>query len=735
MEPFVSSQTSSFYMENIIMNFKTWCHNSFGISTINQGKITSWTFIPFSQMPSNQTTAYLKAHGGNFTQKNGVSGVAFTDNDYGQFKQYLINSDSVKWLLDNGININQKSELRSQPPYYFTFDSQHHKNQFIRQFWQFNQISSIDPLKPRKGSNSVMVASNKILDSLYMLYYQDINKFPSSRESIVSIESQLERLKQLRQTIISSHLEKRLDQAHTLSLDYSNSIGHQIYEASSAYALSLNVFAELNKDNLSDEQYLAFNYASQLIAGYDGKGNLKQGLKTDSNFVHYLTRNLYKKSRKQFYAIHGRRPLLSELDGSILSLIDFNANSLLFGNDKVYLGKGKSFKANRFLPDDMMRSETDEIILQSGGMINHSAMFRLIKVAVDSRGNQVQPNQMPHHFNYYKIETNLGAGCHQVDWTNKTCTGTYVTQIEPMVKINDTWQKSNVNPSTDPNAYQHQINDTLLNLIKTERFLRCYRQPQQGPNGEGCSSAGSFEAREWTRLNTIKNKLSGTHIKGKFHFYPKTEYGVIISRAVKNQLGYLQESGSCTIFSIKQLVSSIIGSELSSLHSHFLQNTNGFGTLAAIDNKIYTLENQLRLYKNNLRLAQAKHTMKYNHSSFFFTNKAAEFFQVSMAIKECLDVSFPGISEDNKPMLFEIRDNSKKFSFKSAESAKDFAKFLETKCNITKESQKGVRKSIARDGKYFVVYMSQMQYETLFKQHVFHIQEDIASNVVHFNKQ
>lgn len=147
-------------------------------------------------------------------------------------------------------------------------------------------------------------------------------------------------------------------------------------------------------------------------------------------------------------------------------------------------------------------------------MMGHSSMFRIIKVGVLANGEKipftVNPLQKPHHYEYYKVESNLGAGCHHPNYP--VCMGTYITKLEPFNFDSQTRQytATKTDPFANPDLYQQEMEVTLQGLISTERYLLFYRPPKMGQNGERSSTPGTPEAIEWERLNLIKQQLSGT---------------------------------------------------------------------------------------------------------------------------------------------------------------------------------------------------------------------------------
>ncbi|MCL9684875.1 hypothetical protein [Legionella maioricensis] len=558
------------------MTFKEWCFTKYGIMEMSEGKILSQKFLPLTNNPFliHFHSFLITSYGGIPVRKEGqLNGYILPEYACRHFARYL--QMNYQLFLHN-------EEYKVQAPFNFKI-SPSKKQEFLQHFG--NYFPFVEEFEQLKGEYRIKLPPY-ILDVLYRNYYRQ-NKVIIN---VTNLKSKLNTLKLIRERIIENGLSHSLDKAHILSLDYSNSkaVGCTIHQASSAYAMSLHLFAELHKEGLSSQDYLALKHVTEILASYDQNGNLQQGLKSDSIFIHYL---LHKLTPPRPIKADGSLSTIAELPDrlTIRKTINQNTYDLLHG--RIY----KSLRMRRFLPDVIMRSETNEIILQTGGMINHSAMARIIKVGMLKNGTRALPGMTPHYFNYFKVETDLGAGCHDPEWTYQTCTGTYITQLHPTTtEKNGQIRSSWVNRVTHPLAYQRSMENTLTELIKTERELCFYRQPQEGPNEEGMSPVNSAEADEWRRLHARKILLSGTSILHPITFQSVAFDGKEVTCVIQNQKGYMQEGGSCPIFSIKQLVTSVIGSELTSLHSQFLQTHNGAQHLQIIEGKINEINHCIR---------------------------------------------------------------------------------------------------------------------------------------------
>lgn len=594
------------------MNFKEWCQHVYGITYFSEGKITPKVLLPVYPRASVMTNSLVDHFGGYaVTTAEGERGLVFTQRNYNLLIErlrsnyshqgkYAINEEEFgKWegqfFADLGVDVTEQKEYRTNPPIHITLENPTVEKQFLTRFAHCNPRIRTNPIT---GLPSVEMPS-RFIDELYGLYYQGQHSAIQTTVDVRALETHKVELQQLQNDIEQHKLYQRLDKARKLSLDYGNSkskLNNQIFEAASAYAFSLKAFAVINKDNLSPIEYTNLLYASKLLANYGPHGTLQQSLKTDANFVDHLERRVYGPSAKgymQHYDTQGALPLIRDLpilqQRNLLHLINTNAGQLLDGASGVSLGKGKSFTMQRFLPDDHMQSETDIIVLQTGGVQGHSTMVELVKVGRLADGSLAGPHERPHYYDYYKVDHNLGYGSHEADDKEGTCLGTYITKIRPCT-IDGSGQfiPHAVDPSLDPYHYQQAMAFTLQELIKTEREILFYRPPG---NTKSDAPINSREAAEWERLTQIRKFLSGHHYEWPIAYTLPSDFNSQpYQRIIRNEKGYLQQSGSCTIFSIKSLVSSIIGHELMTLHADFMQTHTGNGYVRTLQGRIAYLD-------------------------------------------------------------------------------------------------------------------------------------------------
>lgn len=105
-----------------------------------------------------------------------------------------------------------------------------------------------------------------------------------------------------------------------------------------------------------------------------------------------------------------------------------------------------------------------------------------------------------------------------------------------------------------------------------------------------------MEEAYWV-CNKIKaDQLSGQEISPtiplRYITESKVNSSLVFIIDLQNKKAFPQEGRSCIIFSIKALVTSIIGLDLTTLHSHFMQH--GGNMVDIIENKIARLEQSIR---------------------------------------------------------------------------------------------------------------------------------------------
>lgn len=446
--------------------FKEWCDQELGITNFTEGKITSSIF--FQALPGKkiELNDIIKQANGFLLDTPYMRGLVISVDDFQSLKinllifycSFVANNQKrfAEWLQDYfyrlGIDLSKKYDYKEPSNIHLTFSTIEYQHSFFDQFASFHPTPSINPLT---FEHTLQLPSH-IISHLQQLYYQRIAHDLLSRDGVQAIRQQIQKLNDLKNRIIHSNLILHLDFAHDLSRDFTNFYSHReprytVYTIS-AYALSLKVYAEVNQDNLSPNDYKQLVITSSLLAAYDESGCFKQSLITDSYFIDKLVGKLFAAYTlflgNDLWVI----PVLKELPETkrnvILTTIHQNTMNMLHGTSSAPLGDGAHFRMLRFLPDKYMRSETDELIFQGGGMSGHSAVVRIIKVGILANGLKAELYERPLYYEYYKVVDNLGVGSKEIDSFNKICTGTHVSRLFPYALVNDIFVAQDINPST-----------------------------------------------------------------------------------------------------------------------------------------------------------------------------------------------------------------------------------------------------------------------------------------------
>lgn len=592
-------------------SFKEWCDEKYGIKGFSEGKIANFRFVPSHNLPKGASSKQLTPADGTIYELI----MQKLKRNRGDIIDGFICSNET--YLDPKV-YPEIFEYKTPAPIFLKVRDIQKFNDFIRNY-RLDKKLKADP----STGKMTFVTEPAHLEYLYQEYNDEL--FLHRQKNPLPL-AQLEASEQIVSSLINTlkthpQLETYLNKAHHISKDYSNDVAlvNRNFEACSGYSISLQIYAELYKEQLTEEEYAALQHTIDIL----GRGQ-DQGLKTDANFMNYLVKNLGGRDDFPNVEVKGMIPVPSNKKEAIKwvdpitgkrhaifnpikdraiypeleAKINENIHNLLYGKEKVdWWGalSGKApYKMRRFMPDAKMMSETNEITLQGGRMINHSAMFRIIKVGISRTGEVTYVPHLIHHFDYYHVQTNLGAEANEA--IGDVCTGTYITKLEPTELRNDKILLMLTNPYADPKAYQAGMETTIQELIKTERHLCFYRRPQIGPNNEGASVTGSPEAEEWLRLKNRHNHLKGKPIgQEKLTYYSIGIDGKATKSTMKNQVNYIQHGGSCTIFSIKQLVMSILDTDFTSLHSNFLQQHDGKTQIAALNILLDSIQRQKAL--------------------------------------------------------------------------------------------------------------------------------------------
>jgi hypothetical protein len=600
------------------MTFKEWCLLRYGIVYFEEARIVANVFLPASSPSSSiQLDDLVLAHEGHVTHHDNRPGLVLSRHNYNLLikklrsdynEAKLTNPDIISfkewknaYFARLGINVNQKTEHRYLPKINVTLSDSEKAMAFCHHFASFNPEMS----KSSLTEYNTVVMPSYFLEEMYNLYYQAPSTEMHKITDIASMRMHKSAMEKLLYDIHHRRLYRSIDYASELALDYGNSkrnLHLKGSEACDAYAISLKVFAELNRDNLTSDQYQSLLYASSMLAAYGSNGELMPSLKKDEDFREHSLADIYFGCIKDYSIDCSQgRPLIIDLPDPfnrfIQEDIDTNTYEVLYGSHNPEAEEGASSRADRFLPNDEMQSDKSEIILSSGGSIGHFAIVRIIKVGMLANHQPADADQVPHHYAYFKVENNVGARCHHPDITTNTCLATYVTQLEPFTKDSEgNFVRSDIDPYTHPTEYQAAMADTLQALIKVERQLNLYRTANKDQISDvRTSPSSSDEADEWSRLDRTKILLSGHayHEPVSYFVCDLNDPSKLHRFTIQNQRGFMQQSGSCTVASCKNFVQNIMGHELTMLHTSFMQRYGVEFYLATLESKIHALDNQI----------------------------------------------------------------------------------------------------------------------------------------------
>ncbi|WP_347252470.1 hypothetical protein [Legionella sp.] len=598
------------------MYFKDWCFLSYGISLFAEGKTVNSVFIPLVPF-TFINSQFVADNRGYFLAHDNSLGVVFPKENYdnlmtrirsefrsafpdevnenqseNQFKNYKNN-----YFFELGLNDELEIKYKASANIYITLANKQARPAFMVRFAHYYPQIGFDPLT----SNEVIAMPPTFLEELKKRYYQSTFSEISLATDLESLKAHEVRIGQLLQAVSENALI--LNGANKLFLDYDNDLPLYLTNESacSAYALSLSVFAEINHYTLSPVDYRRLQIASTRLAAYDDQQNLRQSLKSDIVFLHSLKEKFFSYVLKISDPIKGACPLITELPREyskyLLTAIQNNTEDLLEGNSDAFLKPNAFFRAMRFFPDEQGQSDTDEIVLHGGPTRGHFSIFRIVKIGVLANGQFAGPDDKPHHFDYFKIENNLGSQSRGQNLKTKTCLGTYVTKLRPIVfSIGGEMVPLNIDPFVQPEFYQIVMKNTLRELIKTERLLSFYREPDPGFDNDDYSPVNSREAQEWTRLYRLRELLSGVPYTKPINYFirdpirPSIRYVYFAC----NQQGYIQEGGSCPIFSIKSFLDSVMGIDINSHHTNFGQQNNAQGYVCALQAALVRVQQRIR---------------------------------------------------------------------------------------------------------------------------------------------
>ncbi|KTD32887.1 hypothetical protein Lnau_2535 [Legionella nautarum] len=588
------------------MHFKDWCLSQYGIVNFLEAKTLNRVFIPLIYRTINPE--FVANNNGYLITLNNILGLVISKENYDHlisqiYSEYTeiitpYNFEKFRdiYLSRRGLD-NKKSVKYKQPSnIQLTFSNEFLRIVFTNHFAKYNPQLKLDPLT----KTNVVEMPFYFLDDLYVSYYQSFFAEIHCTTDLAQLKAQEAALKQLLQEISRNRFI--LNGINKLSLDYDNT-GDLILtnrQACEAYALALRVFAEINRDNLSTADYQALLAASKFLVARDEQGVYHQSLITELEFSDYIRNQLYTQARLEIPDNKDENPLFHELpppfDKQIPELIQNNIGDLLEGNPDAVLNKKHKFVSLCFLPNQQNHHlETDEILIRGGVHRGHFALFSIIKVATLENGQAAGPDDIPHHYDYYKVEYNLGSQCPGIDMATKTGWGTFVTKLTPFTYDSKrNLVPLNVNPFTQPVYYQAAMEVAIRELIRVEREIIFYRLEGRD---DTTSPQNKKEADEWSRLFGLRKLLSGFSYSLPVKYYVRDPINLqfCYQRVVYNQRGFIQEEGSCPAFTLKSWQKIFLGHELYSLFNLFVQRHNAYALALAVRSALSRVQDRIRM--------------------------------------------------------------------------------------------------------------------------------------------
>ncbi|RAP35982.1 hypothetical protein B1207_10435 [Legionella quinlivanii] len=576
------------------MKFTEWCYRKYGIFGFSEGRIFKKVQLPLidAGMPGTHESYREDPCLDESTYLDLLDDLWFyflSTNSKPNKENY--ESFKITYFEALGINYYGITEMPKQGSINLHMDETQ-QDQFIFHFRNFFPRKSICCLTQK----NVIELPAHFIQELLKLYFQEMSS--SFTLSAQNLSSYRLRVLNLMNIITNNQLEIRLNLMQRLALDYDNNEYILSPDVVSAYSLSLKVFAELFYESITTEQYQQLHSAAHQLAAYDTQGKLGQSLKTEVKFRCNLETNFYRllsECQQNGDEHYKNACLLSDLPITsqfvLLHTVEQNTRSLLHGL-KSSLPDKERFSFPRFLPDENKQSETNEILLSTGGQSGHIAVTRIVKVGILLDGSLAFSEDQVHHYNYFKIENDL-ASMVGFNSQNGTLFGTYVTQLVPFEFYNDNISPTYINPFKDPDAYQQAMEKTLTHLIRVERMAILY--------GNSMKKMDLREKEEHSRLSKLRKQLSGQPYHSPIYYFARGDHipTQTTLKELKNLRGYAQREGSCPAFSLKSLLASILSPELAALHNNFVQTHDALAYLLLMKEKISELDKRIEQSNQN----------------------------------------------------------------------------------------------------------------------------------------
>jgi hypothetical protein len=360
------------------------------------------------------------------------------------------------------------------------------------------------------------------------------------------------------------------------------------HAATSAVDIMLQVYKAQNLDLLSDEDKKHLETAQKTMLQQEqksGKTLFTGGLKADANFVSYL-KEIYPKMQDE--ANKSQRTALIREDVGLLlkggqrAAIDLETPRIgAPGMTSLANNNQPKFQQPRFFPDAQGHSETDTLVLQGGGMAQHSSM-RLLRKEKDI--------SVPGGYRYFLTKVDAGGGMESfaTATTGKTI---FTTEITPQFRMKtlpsgasvvDFTNETDTRPTPlntaefealkhDPEAYQKAMYATIFGLLSAEREILVYKNPKLAVGHGESDGITATDREQWTFHNNKIKALRGKEVPERCKTTP------------------FQQSDNCTVYSIVRTVEAVTDSPIA---NDILQDFKQYDK-ASIEPKLQTKRQEL----------------------------------------------------------------------------------------------------------------------------------------------
>lgn len=501
-----------------------------------------------------------------------------------------LEKNGVKKIIENAVGPNKSKAVNV-----YTFDNEKNATKFKNKYLGDNEFCAVSfDNRIQRYVVSINTVAQNTLKSLYLkdLPPMTIEECTLQLDAITEATLKLG-LFNKDTTTITRHGPQQItdDRIGEMALLLTNQKeGMWFSQAASAVDIAFAVYKALNYQIFTKQEIESLDRAHKALLEVDANGKVIGGLKADANFVEYIYREYGKKSDRET-----RRPIIREnveliLNGGDHILIDKDTPN---GITSVKPKPGEpTAHQKRFFPDENGNSEIGEIVLQGGGMENHSSM-RILKKERDSN--------VPGGYRYFYTKADAGGGAEEAKSTTGMTTGVYTTEIKPYFKLTPssngvngiaTYDPGNTIPISDPEEierinqnpklYSEYMYKTLFALLDAERQIMFYKNPNLVVDHGENKGITQDEIKEWNFWNNKITGLRGTKI------------------AERCQESTLQQSGNCAVFSGMLAIQSLIGQNRG---NDMMQSFKSYNA-QSVDDELSKKSKEVRARKAELEKAE-----------------------------------------------------------------------------------------------------------------------------------